>query len=77
MSRIRIQGGAIEVDADVIADGLGLATPTIVDLIRRGEITSRCERGEGEDEGRFRLTFYHKTRRFCCVIARNGDCVAT
>jgi hypothetical protein len=31
--------------------------------MRDGKITSRCERGEGEHAGQYRLTFFHAGRR--------------
>ena len=42
-------------------------------LMRKGGITSRFERGEGADAGRFRLTFFYPRRRVQLVVASDGD----
>jgi hypothetical protein len=44
----------------------------VPELLRNGAITSRCERGIGEDEGRFRLTFFHAGRRLRLVVDADG-----
>jgi Family of unknown function (DUF6522) len=44
-------------------------------MIRNGEITSLCERGVNEDAGRYRLTFFHKSRRVRLVVDANGTVV--
>ena len=41
--------------------------------MRAGEITSRSERGEGEDAGRFRATFFHSKGRVQLVLAGDGE----
>ena len=63
-------GGAIEfsddtfvVDAALIGELLHLPATSVPMLMRKGKITSVCERGTGEDEGEFRLTFFHRNRR--------------
>jgi hypothetical protein len=40
--------------------------------MRTGAITSRFERGEGVDAGRFRLTFYHGPRRVQLTLDAEG-----
>ena len=42
-------------------------------LMREGTITSRFERGEGEDEGRCRVTFFDGDRRVRLVVAADGE----
>ncbi len=44
-------------------------------MMRKGEITSLCERGINEDEGRHRLTFFHKSRRFRLVVDGTGTVI--
>lgn len=47
--------------------------PLDVHLLMRGnEITSVCERGEGEHEGQYRLTFFHRNRRVRLDIDGSG-----
>ncbi len=63
---------AIEVSADVIAAGLNIPPQNIHSLMRSGELTSLCEKGEGSDAGRFRLTFFLKSRRFQLIVGEDG-----
>lgn len=63
-ARVEIQDGEIQLDAQIIADGFDLEPARIPALMRDGAITSLCECGIDEDAGRYRLTFFHKSRRF-------------
>ncbi|GGK23231.1 DUF6522 family protein [Salinarimonas ramus] len=65
---VRRDADGFDVDAELIGDGLGLPAERVVALLREGAITSRVERGEGEDAGRWRLTFYHESARFRIVV---------
>lgn len=67
MPEIEIQKDAVQIDASVLGKGLGLEPMRVPELIRSGAITSRCERGIGEDEGRYRLTFFHEGQRLRIV----------
>ena len=40
--------------------------------MRQGRITSRFERGEGADAGRFRVTFFHGPRRVRLTLDGDG-----
>ena len=73
LATIRIDEDRMEVDADAISDGLGLDHVTLLRQMREGRITSRCERGVAEDEGRWRLTFFSETRRLRIVIDAAGQ----
>jgi hypothetical protein len=64
--------GAIEVDAALVAGGLGIAPSRLIDLLRSGKITSLCERGIDEDSGRYRLTFFSESGRFRLVVDESG-----
>ena len=64
MSKIEIGQGSSHIEASVIAQGLALEPSRVQAMMRKGEITSLCERGVNEDAGRYRLTFFHKSRRF-------------
>ena len=72
MPDIEIQDGTIQIDASFLGEGLGLEPSRVPELLRSGVITSRCERGLGEDEGRFRLTFFHAGRRLRLVVDAAG-----
>jgi hypothetical protein len=61
MSKIEIGLGALHINASVIAQGLALEPSLVQAMMRKGEITSLCERGVNEDAGRYRLTFFHKS----------------
>jgi hypothetical protein len=72
MSEIEIQDGTIQVDASVLGECLGVEPPHVPELLRSGAITSRYEHGIGEDEGRFRLTFFHAGRRLRLIVDAGG-----
>lgn len=50
-------GSGFTVPAEWIAQGLGLHPAEVPALMRAGRITGQCEKGEGSDAGRWRLTF--------------------
>ncbi len=64
--------GAIEVPADVIAEGLRIEPQSIHSLMQNGGLTSICEKGANSDADRFRLTFFFKNRRFQLIIDSKG-----
>src|SRR6266496_1794935 len=72
MSKIEIGLGSLHINASVIAQGLALEPSRVQAMMRKGEITSLCERGVNEDAGRYRLTFFHKSRRFRLVVDGTG-----
>jgi hypothetical protein len=75
MGMIEFHGGDIQIDASVIGVGLNIDPSTVQELIREGKITSRCERGIEEDEGRYRLTFFSEHSRFRLIIDTMGNVV--
>lgn len=75
MTEIKLEDGAIEVDAAVIGRGLGIDASAVQVLVRDGKITSRHERGEGEDTGRARLTFFLDNRRFHIIVDESGQII--
>jgi hypothetical protein len=72
---ISFEDGAPTVDAETIAQGLGIRAIDVQPLMRSGEITSRCEVGQGEDAGLTRLTFFLRGSRFRIVIGAGGRVV--
>jgi hypothetical protein len=72
MTTITFEGGTISVDPAVVASGLRLDPDTLRDMLRSGLVTSVCEKGEDEDAGRFRLTFYSPNRRFRLIVDAAG-----
>jgi hypothetical protein len=63
------------VDADIVAAALGIEPALVQPLMRDGKITSVCERGAGEDAGRYRLTFFHANRAFHLVVDEEGQVI--
>ena len=72
MKPIEFRDGNVQVDAFVIADGLGITLPVLRQQMRAGKITSLSERGTDADRGRHRLTFFSEHRRFRLVIDDSG-----
>ena len=62
MAQIDPTEQGFQVEAELIAEGFGLTSDEVNRRMRDGSMTSRCEKGMGEDEGRWRLTFYSQGR---------------
>ena len=75
MKPIEFENGTVQIDASIIADGLGLALPRLQKEMRAGKITSFAERGIDADSGRHRLTFFSEHRRFRVVVDATGAIV--
>src|SRR5690606_18706917 len=52
----RDTAGAFTLDADMLAGHFGWPSETLRDFMRRGMVASIVERGEGEDQGKWRLS---------------------
>ena len=70
--RVEFAEDAISIDAALVAEDLGMTPALVLTNIREGKLTSRCERGTGEDAGHFRLTFFHGRRRVRLVVDEQG-----
>src|SRR5260370_13786918 len=68
MKPVEFRDGDLEIDASVIAEGLGIALPVLRQQMQAGKITSLSERGVDADLGRHRLTFFSEHRRFPVVV---------
>lgn len=75
MKSIEFADGAVQIDASIVAEGLGIALPRLREGMRAGTITSVSERGVDADQGRHRLTFFSEHRRFRVVIDASGAIV--
>jgi Family of unknown function (DUF6522) len=75
MSGIAIRDGALEIEASIIAQGLELEPSSVQALMRKGEITGLSEHGVNKDAGRYRLTFFHKNRRFRLIVDGSGTII--
>jgi hypothetical protein len=72
MKPVEFENGTVEIDAFVVAEGLGIALPLLREQMRAGKITSLSERGIEDDGGRHRLTFFSEHRRFRVVVDESG-----
>jgi len=68
MKSLEFEDGAIQIDATIVAKGLGIPPTLLLERLREGKITSVCERGIDADDGRYRLTFFSENRRFRLVV---------
>ena len=68
--------GVVEVDSPMVARGLKLPVEQFMAEMRRGIVYSLSERGIGEDEGRFRVTFRYRDRQFRIVVTATGEVVS-
>lgn len=73
MSSIEFDDGAIQVDAAIIADGLGMTLARFRAEMQAGNITSVVERGIDADVGRHRITFFSAHRRFRLIVDQHGS----
>ncbi len=60
---------AFEIDGALVAHTLGLEVTEFRRLMSAGKIPVLCERGEDEDAGRVRASFYHGRRRARFLLA--------
>ncbi len=60
------------VDASLLGELLALPPAQVQALMRGREITSTCERGEGEHEGQYRLSFSYRGRQARLSIDGTG-----
>jgi hypothetical protein len=73
MSRVEIEGCDVSIDAAIIAAGFAIDPARVQALMRKGLITSLCERGLDGDAGQYRLTFFHGKQRFRLVTDAVGN----
>ena len=72
MTAITFQDGTVQVDATIVAAGLKITPEVLRTRMREGRVTSRFERGEAEDMGRYRVTFLSESRRLRLTIDASG-----
>ena len=66
MKPVEFRHGDIQIDASVIAEGLGIALPVLRQQMRAGKITSLSERGVDADLAQHRvLALGHRPERSC------------
>ena len=67
--------GGFVVDAEDLGPLLDVEPLRVPELMREGRITSRSEHGEGEDDGRYRLTFWHERTTLRLVVQADGTVI--
>lgn len=72
MKPVEFENGVVQIDAAIVAEGLGLAPSLLQQEMRAGRITSIAERGIDNDHGRHRLSFFSARRRFRVVVDDTG-----
>lgn len=72
---IRDASGAFVLDAERIAARFGWSSAEWLEMQRRGLVTSRVERGEGEDQGRWRLSVHCGNRRWFAIVSDDGTVI--
>ena len=73
MSEVSKTGNGFVVEAAAIARAFRITEEQVREEMRNGRISSRSERGAGEDEGRWRMTFYRGDRAFRLVVDEEGE----
>jgi hypothetical protein len=76
MSKIEIGPDLVQIDADIVAKALKISPHDLKERMRNGTVTSRFERGEGQDAGRMRLTFFSNKRRARITADTSGTVLA-
>ncbi len=69
---LRDASGAFVLDAGGIAARFGWSEAEWRGMQRRGLVTSRVERGEGDDHGRWRLSVHCGNRRWFAIVSDDG-----
>lgn len=63
---------AIDIDGELVARTLEMDVEAFRKLMNDGKISVLCERGTGEDAGRYRASFYYAGKRARFVVDETG-----
>jgi len=72
---LRDETGEFTLDAAILAQRFRWSTDEFHDFMRRHLVTSRIERGEGVDEGRWRLSVRCGNRQWHAIVGADGSVV--
>lgn len=72
MDRVETSDGGFVVDAAYLGKALGIDPAQVPVMMREGRITSQCETGQGDDAGRFRLSFFYEGRVLRLTVDEGG-----
>ena len=75
MTAIQLEDGVLQVDARIVAEGLRIDASLVQERMREGKITSLCERGVDDDDGRYRLMLFSESRLLRLVVDESGRVV--
>ena len=64
--------GQFEIGAERLARRFGLSIDDLHGMTARGQVRSSVERGDGEDAGRWRLSFRIGNRRWRLTVREDG-----
>ena len=73
MSEVSKTDSGFVVEAATVARAFKITEEQVREEMRNGLISSRSESGSGEDEGRWRITFYRAERAFRLVVDEEGE----
>lgn len=76
MIAVRWTDDTPEIDAAVAARAMKFAVEYFVSQVQHGAIKSRVERGVGDDEGRYRLSFRCRDRDLTMIVGQNGEIIS-
>lgn len=65
--------GGFQIQAEDLGHLLDVEPGLVPELMRTGQITSRSETGQGEDQGRFRLTFRYGAVTLRLIVSTDGE----
>src|SRR5690606_38460120 len=64
--------GDFEIDSAVVAKRMRMSVAHFMAELRRGNVVSLVEKGHGEDEGRYRLSFRYGGRHLRVIVGGDG-----
>ncbi len=71
--KLEVENDRVVIDAFDLAPLIGCQPSDVPGLMRSGQITSVFEKGEGEDAGRFRVTFRFGATKVRFTCAEDGE----
>jgi hypothetical protein len=74
--QIEIGDNGFVVDAELLAQAFDLEAATVPLEMRHGTITAKCEKGVGDDNGLWRLTFFHNGKALRLTVDAGGKVVS-
>jgi hypothetical protein len=77
MDQITFTDQRIDINATLVAKGLRMEPEALRAALRDGSVTRTVEKGEGDDAGRYRVTFYAPTRRLRLLFTASGEILQT